>query len=105
VTSNPANDYDPAWSPVNNDLLFVSERSGRTDIYRLNLDLPGDSGERLTLTDDFDKHPSWSPDAAQVVYWSGNDEQRQIWLLDPANKQTVNISNNPFNDWDPVWIK
>jgi TolB protein len=105
VTNNPANDYDPVWSPISNDLLFVSERSGRTDIYRLNLDLPGDAGERLTLTGDFDKHPSWSPDATRIVYWSGNDQHRQIWVLDPVSKQTFNISNNPFNDWDPIWIK
>jgi hypothetical protein len=105
VTSNPASDFDPAWSPIDNWLLFASDRTGQTDIYRLNLDLPGDVGERLTLAGEFDKHASWSPDAKKVVYWSGTDQQRQIWVLDLETKQPVNISNNPFRDWDPIWVK
>ena len=106
VTSHEANDYDAVWSPIDNRIVFVSERSGRTDLYILNLDIPLDPGRRLTLTDgEFDKHPSWSPDGGYVAYWVGSDEVRQIWVMDLETEEAINISNNPFRDWDPVWVK
>lgn len=106
ITSHEANDYDPVWSRIDNQIIFVSERSGRTDLYVLDLNLPGDPGRRLTLTDDeFDKHPSWSPDGKRVVYWSGSDDVRQLWVLDLETETALNISNNPFRDWDPIWVK
>jgi len=61
----------------------------------------------LTDNPDYDKHPSWSPDGNQIVYWSGPEGGPwQIWAVnaaDGSNKR--NISNNDYNDWDPIWIK
>jgi Tol biopolymer transport system component len=61
----------------------------------------------LTDNPDYDKHPSWSPDGAQIVYWAVHQGgPRQIWVMgaaDGSNKR--NISNNDHNDWDAIWIK
>ena len=105
VTSTGKPEYDPAWSPVDNRIVYVSEETGNGDIYMLNLD--GSAVERLTENlEDFDKHPTWSPDGTRVAFWSdmGFSNNRQIWVVDLATGKVTSLSDNPFNDWDPVWV-
>lgn len=106
LTSNGAADYDPVWSPVANQIAFVSERTGNGDLYLLSL--TDSQLLRLTLNEgDYDKHPSWAQDGTQIVYWSnrGGDPNRQIWRYDLVEGTEINLSNNQFRDWDPVWVK
>jgi serine/threonine protein kinase len=105
VTSSGKADYDAAWSPVDNRITYVSEQTGRGDIYMLNLD--GSAVVRLTdNVDDFDKHPTWSPDGTKIAFWSdrGFNKTRQIWVIDLKTRVEASLSDNPFNDWDPVWV-
>jgi len=53
----------------------------------------------------WDKHPSWSSDGSQIVFWSNRDGHKQIWLMDANDKNQHNISRSLGNDWDPVWMK
>jgi serine/threonine-protein kinase len=104
VTSTSRAEYDPVWSPVDNRIAYVSEETGRGDIYVLNLD--GSAVERLTNNvEDFDKHPTWSPDGTKIAFWSDMsfNNNRQIWLVNLKTKTLTSLSDNPFNDWDPVW--
>lgn len=106
LTSDPAADYDPVWSPTADRIAFVSERTGNGDLYLLDLA----DGSITRLTDDanaFDKHPSWAPQGDALVFWSnrGGQNQRQIWRFDVASRTMANLSQNGFDDWDPVWVK
>jgi serine/threonine-protein kinase len=106
VTSTGKPEYDAAWSPVDNRIAYVSEETGNGDIYMLNLD--GSAVERLTVnTDNFDKHPTWSPDGTKIAFWSdmGFNKTRQIWMIDLATRNLRSLSDNPYNDWDPVWVR
>jgi Tol biopolymer transport system component len=106
VTSTGKPEYDAAWSPVDNRIAYVSEETGNGDIYLLNLD--GSAVERLTVnTDNFDKHPTWSPDGAKIAFWSdmGFNKTRQIWVIDLPTRVIRSLSDNPYNDWDPVWVR
>lgn len=64
VTNNPAPDFSPAWSPVNNgrSLAFVSWRDGNQDIYIFSLDNPTDAASvNITNTPDRqENYPAWS---------------------------------------------
>jgi serine/threonine protein kinase len=105
VTSTGQPEYDAAWSPIDNHIAYVSEETGRGDIYVLNLS--GSSIIRLTNNEqDFDKHPTWSPDGSKVAFWSDMsfNDKRQIWVVDLATRELTSLSDNPFNDWDPVWV-
>ncbi|MCB9105876.1 MAG: serine/threonine-protein kinase [Anaerolineales bacterium] len=105
VTSTGQPEYDAAWSPVDNRIAYVSEETGNGDIYVLNLD--GSSKIRLTEnTSDFDKHPTWSPDGSRIAFWSdmGFANNRQIFVVDLATREITSLSDNPFNDWDPIWV-
>jgi len=126
--TNPANDYDPAWSPRplfdgRTWLAFVSNRG--------DLDHPDNIGEDLWVMHDdgtspfritcyapfFNKHPSWSPDGNQIVWSSfrdGNHPQIFVMKLDAfgtlqdnckLDENPVNLSQNEFDETDPVWVK
>jgi Tol biopolymer transport system component len=97
--------YDPVWSPTEYLIAFVSSSPGNDEIYTIRPD--GTELKRLTHnTWEWDKHPSWSPDGRQIVFWSNRETQRkQIWVMNADGSGQRNLSNNEFNDWDPVWVK
>lgn len=97
--------YDAVWSPVDYRIAFVSSSSGGDEIYTIRPD--GSELQRLTFNDwEWDKHPSWSPDGTQIVFWSNRETaRRQIWIMNADGSGQRNLSNNEYNDWDPVWVK
>lgn len=97
--------YDPAWSPGGEWIAFVSTDSGGDEIYRVSPD--GAVSQRLTFnTWEWDKHPSWSPDGTRIVFYSNRDSgRRQLWVMNSDGSGQVNLSNNEYNDWDPVWVR
>lgn len=119
LTNFSAVAYDPVWSPVGNPIAFVSPEAGNDEIYVINAD--GSGLRQLTANEwEWDKHPSWSPDGTQLVFWSNrasanapaavkpdgtNLRQKQIWVMNADGTNPRNLSNNPYNDWDPVWVK
>ncbi|MGB8645549.1 MAG: hypothetical protein WCF84_09945 [Anaerolineae bacterium] len=127
--ANPADDYDPVWSPLGlfdgiNWLAFVSNRGdlahGDTQGEELWVMHPdGTNPLRITCHGpDYSKHPSWSPDARQLVFYSNHPGGRstQIYVLDmtglgvgndacAVGETARNLSNNGFNDSDPIWVK
>jgi hypothetical protein len=97
--------YDPAWSPTGGWIAFVSTDSGGDEIYRVNAD--GSVTQRLTFnTWEWDKHPSWSPDGSRIAFYSNRETgRRQLWVMNSDGSGQVNLSNNEYNDWDPVWVR
>jgi Tol biopolymer transport system component len=70
VTSNPADEYAPVWSPSGDRLVFSAVRNGSVDIYQ---GTPGGSEQRLdTGAAGLGKYASsWSPDGRQILYIGG----------------------------------
>ena len=97
--------YDPVFSPRDNRIAFVSAESGNDEIYSINPD--GSDMRRLTSnTWEWDKHPSWSPDGSQIVFWSNRDTgRRQLWVMNADGTNPHLLLKSTFNDWDPVWGK
>jgi hypothetical protein len=53
---------------------------------------------------------SWSPGCDRIVFASDRTLNEQVWVMDFRSTEDwgrtqTNISNNPYNDWSPVWIK
>jgi Tol biopolymer transport system component len=105
ITAMTAMAYAPAWSPVSDRILFVGTEAGNDEIYAIDAD--GTDLTRLTANSwQLDKHPSWSADGRQIVFYSSRaTARRQIWIMDANGGNVRNISHNNYEDWDPVWIK
>ncbi len=97
--------YDPAWSPTAFKIAFVSPEPGNDEIFVI--DHEGAGLTRLTTNGwEWDKFPSWSPDGQQIIFWSNRDTRRkQIWVMNADGSNPRNLSNNEFNDWEPVWVR
>jgi TolB protein len=103
VTSDPAQDAAPAWSPDGRRLAFASTRDGTWDLFVLSLD----DGEVTQLTDDpgaeFD--PGWPFGAGRIVYEStvrGRREIRAVSTEGGASQQITPPLRRRF-DLDPQW--
>lgn len=116
-------DYDPVWAPDGARVAYVSQRDRNynDEIHAVNKDVRTSGGEfqdtRITQNLVMDKHPSWSPDSKQIVFWSNRlddpamwtiserTQRRQIWIADDDGQHQHNISRNGADDWNPVWVK
>jgi Tol biopolymer transport system component len=97
--------FQPAWSPIAEQIAFVSNDSRNDEIWVINRD--GSDAHQLTRDDHnwWDKHPSWSPDGSKIVFWSNRTGNFQIWVMNADGSNLYSLSRTGFNDWDPVWIK
>jgi hypothetical protein len=105
ITHGTAWNYDAAWSPKDERIVFVSPLPGNDEIY--TLDAKGENLTRLTNNSwEWDKHPSWSPDGSQIVFWSNRETgRRQLWIMNADGSNQHKLLDSPFNDWDPIWVK
>jgi TolB protein len=72
LTSSPADDYSPAWSPDGKKLAFVSKRHGSADIYIVHME--DKIAKQITLNSESDEdHPTWSPDSNFIAFDSNRD--------------------------------
>jgi hypothetical protein len=106
--------YHPAWAPTGDRIAFVSERSGSPEIYVYNLKTKVTT--RLTFTPvdpqrgypPYNKHPSWSPEGNQIVFFSDRDTwppRDQLWIMNADGGGLRNQSPSPYSDSNPIWIK
>ena len=74
ITDDPADDYDPAFSPEGTQLAFRSERAGG-GIY-LSSVLGGEA--RLLIPNG--RRPRFSPDGQRLLYWTGPPDTQESSL-------------------------
>ncbi|MDX2225400.1 MAG: amidohydrolase family protein [Rhodospirillaceae bacterium] len=67
LTDDAALDYDPAWSADGRSIAFVSDRSGKTEIWAH--DLASGAQRQLTRTATEVQFPSWSPDGTRIAFF------------------------------------
>ncbi|MFN0135789.1 MAG: TolB family protein [Phycisphaerae bacterium] len=102
LTSDPADDVQPRFSPDAKRVAFCSNRTGNWDIWTVNLD--GTNLMQLTRDGSDEIAPCWSPDGRQVAFcvWGKRSQQWEIWTLavdQPGVRKF--LAYGLFPDWSP----
>jgi Tol biopolymer transport system component/flagellar hook assembly protein FlgD len=92
------NSHHPSWSPVNHQIVFVSNTDGNDHIFMI--DATNKAFKQLTSEDSDDSHPYFSPDGTQIVFSRNNE----IWIMDSDGTNQTQLTHNSIEYLlDPVW--
>ncbi len=105
VSGRGALAYDPAWSPDGSKIVYADSEFGPTEI--MVYDIATRTTRRLTTSPAgvYNQRPTWSPDSRQIAFKSNLSGIWQIWVINADGSNMHNVSNSPYNDIDPVWVK
>ncbi len=104
ITSTPANDFAPEWTPNSRRITYVSDRD---DVYHLyEYDFGTGSETRLTNDPQGESSPLWSPDGKLLAFARGS---RKLMVYDPATKRERQLAEGffgrppagPVMEWSP----
>ena len=99
LTSGPAQDAFPAWSPDRRRLAFV--RNGSLHVMRAD----GTAVRRLTVRAG-DRYPAWSPDGRRIAFAStraGGEAEIYVVRRDGRNLRRLTRTPRHVDDTQPVW--
>lgn len=103
LTSHPAEDRSPAWSPDGEVLLFASERDGNREIYSLEAGASGP--RRMTDNSGLDDSPAWAPDGDRFVFQSARSGGAGLWVASwPEGEPELLVEDESpelVPDWSP----
>jgi TolB protein len=94
----------PAWNPkTGQTVAFVSDRGGIPKLYLMNAD--GTNVIELDLPDKgYLIDPAWSPNGQLLAFsWRRPDGNYDIYVMDPASLQIVEITRDAGRNERPSW--
>ena len=100
ITTDPAPDTDPLWTPNGQQVVFSSQRGGVSGLYRRNADGTGDV-EQLMIDEDaggwFAR--TWASDGDALVFERRVGAQSDLALLSLGDELTVEpLLDSEFNE-------
>jgi TolB protein len=103
LTYGKWSDVTPALSPDGKRIAFASNRSGRWDLYVLDL-LSGETTQ-LTHTKEYASSPTWSPDLAWIAYETYQNGSLDVAILSLANpdKPPILLTDDKGSAHSPAW--
>jgi Tol biopolymer transport system component len=101
LTTNPATDGYPIWSPDDKDIVFSSTRLGPMSLFRRTL---ASGQDDLVHSANRDQYPwDWSPDRKMLVYEEASAGARSLWAM-PAQGggDPVRLTDTQFDNRHPM---
>ena len=104
LTKNTEKDSHPHWSPIDERLAFVSGRTGKAEVYLMDL-----VSKKVRVVTNGIKtylYPQWSPDGSRLALMYGSNENHDIYLIEDLQNPSKTIK--PLTSWDyddlrPAW--
>jgi Tol biopolymer transport system component/predicted Ser/Thr protein kinase len=101
LSSDPAQEYVPSYSPDGRYVVYMSDRDGSWQIYRMNAD--GSGARRLTTNDADNYHPRFSPDGRQIAFASRMDGDWDLYLMDLDGQLIRQVLDQPGDQYYPYF--
>ena len=102
--------YHPTWSPDGKEIACatapffgpdeLNTRAGQLFVITVA------TGEKRLIPKPEDVHqPRWSPHGDRIAYWGrpSGSGQRDLWTAASAGGAPLQVTNDDFTDWSPVW--
>lgn len=100
LTDGPARDRSVSYAPDGKSLAFVSDRSGREEIYVVPVDGAGET-KQLTNIDTLKLGYRWSPDSKEIAFSTSDGKLRK---LDAASNKVTELDSSKYgNISTPMW--
>lgn len=100
LTNHEADDLDPSWAPDGQRVAFVSNRSGRPQIYVVRLD--GTGLERMTFAGPYNTGPDWGP-SGKIVYSGLRGGAVDILTVDDKKQMQRLTPGKGRRSLEPSW--
>jgi len=104
LTASTRNDYGPQYSPNGERIVFISQRTGRDEVWVCN----GDGSGVVQLTSlgaAITGCPRWSPDGARIVFDSNAVGTFHLYVIDASGGQPKRLTDTPADDALASWSR
>jgi Tol biopolymer transport system component len=100
----------PHFSPDGDAVVFMSVKSGESQIYTVNID--GTGLKQLTNSANGNFNPVWSPDGSEILFMSNRDKDEctisddcgmELYKMDRDGGRQIRLTNDTHVDFYPVW--
>ncbi|HEY7725509.1 MAG TPA: Tol-Pal system beta propeller repeat protein TolB [Anaeromyxobacteraceae bacterium] len=91
----------PAWRPDGNAILFTSYRSGRPDLWEL--DLRTRQGRRLVSLGDLATGGAYSPDGRRIAFSASSGGNSDVYACNADGSSPRRLTTDPATDGSPSW--
>ncbi len=102
ITRHRAIDVSPTWSPDGKKIAFVSDRTGRPQIYVMNVD---GSGVRQLTFSGYNTDPSWSPNPSvnRIAFVRVEKGGSNIYTINPDGSEEKRLTYGTRRNETPSW--
>lgn len=91
----------PSWSPNGQEIVFLSDRSGRPMLYVMDRD--GSNTRRITYDYAYCGSPTWSPRGDRIAFTAMDDGNNfNIYTVAPDGSDPVRLTSGGSNE-SPAW--
>jgi Tol biopolymer transport system component len=104
LTDHKEKDGQADWSPVADQLVVVSGRTGKGDLYLIDVASRGLT--RLTRGTSPFLYPQWSPDGTKVAMLHGNNDNHDVYVIADVRRPADTLralTTWAHDDLRPVW--
>jgi TolB protein len=91
----------PSWAPNGQEIVFVSDRSGKPMLYIMDRD--GSNTRRITYDFAYCGSPTWSPKGDRIAFSAMDDGNNfSIYTIAPDGTDAVRVASGGSNE-SPAW--